>query len=124
MKATNPPQPTVVRNSLGLAINGTRITLYDIMDYVKNEWAPERIQKWFKLTDQQIADVMDHIQNNRAAVEEEYQQVLKHAEEIRQYWEERNRELFAKIAAKPPPPGKEEIRKKLQAWKARLEQEQ
>ncbi len=123
MMVANAPQPTVVRNSLGLAINGTRITLYDIMDYVKNEWAPERIQKWFKLTDKQIADVMDYIQNNRAAVEDEYQQVLKHGEEIRQYWEERNRELLAKIG-KVPPPGKEELWKKLQAWKARLEQEQ
>ena len=42
------------------------------------------------------------------------------AAEIRQYWEERNREKFAKIAAMPPKPGQEALRAKLQAWKARI----
>ncbi len=45
--------------------------------------------------------------------------VLKYAEEIRQYWEERNRDLIAKIAKMPPPPGKEAAWEKLQAQKAR-----
>lgn len=123
MNEATPPQTTVVRNSLGLAIAGTRITLYDIMDYLSNDWPPKLIQHWFNLTDQQIAEVMAYIEDNRAEVEAEYQQVLQYAEEIRQYWEERNRERFAEIAALPPPPGKEEIWAKLQAWKARLKQE-
>jgi len=46
---------------------------------------------------------------------------LQTATEIRQYWEERNRERFAKIAAMPPKPGQETIRAKLQEWKARIE---
>lgn len=117
------PQTTVVRNDLGLAIAGTRITLYDVMDYLTNDWPPELIQHWLNLTDKQMADVIDYIENNRAEVEAEYHQVLKYGEEIRQYWEERNRERFAEIATLPPPPGKEEIWARLQAWKATLEQE-
>jgi hypothetical protein len=93
------------------------------MDYLTNDWPPRLIQHWLNLTDEQMADVMEYIENNRVEVEAEYQQVLKHAEEVRQYWEERNRERFAEIAALPPPPGKEEIWAKLQAWKARLEYE-
>ena len=120
MSETNTPQPTVVRTSRGLSIAGTRITLYDIMDYITEDWPPKLIQYWFNLTDKQMTDVLDYIENNRAEVEAEYQQVLEYAEEIRRYWDERNQDLYARLAATPPKPGQEEIRAKLQAWKARL----
>ncbi len=120
MKQTNTPQPTVVRSSRGLSIAGTRITLYSIMDYVKAGRSPELIRDHFRLTIKQTADVLDYIKTHRAEVEAEYQQVLKEAEEERQYWEERNRERLAQIAAMPPKPGQEKIRAKLQAAKERL----
>ena len=47
-------------------------------------------------------------------------EVLQQAEESRRYWEARNRERLAKIAERPPKPGQEQIRAKLQAAKARL----
>lgn len=123
MNETTTPQTTVVRNSLGLAIAGTRITLYDIMDYLTNDWPPKLIQPWFNLSDKQMAEVMAYIENNHAEVEAEYQQVLKQAEDIRQYWEECNRERFAQIAAMPRKPGQEKLWAKLDALKARLKQE-
>lgn len=113
-------QPTVVRNSRGLSIAGTRITLYNIMDYLKTDWPPKLIQQWLNLTDKQIADVIDYINTHRAEVEAEYQLVLQQAEESRQYWEAYNRERFAEIAASPPKPGQEAIRAKIQARKAEL----
>lgn len=112
---------TVVRTSRGLSIAGTRITLYSVMDYVRADWPPKLIQHWLNLTDKQITDVMDYIKTHREEVEAEYQIVLRDAEEIRKYWEERNRERFAKIAAMPPKPGQEEIRAKLRARKAKWE---
>ncbi|MDM8550388.1 hypothetical protein QUF72_09930 [Desulfobacterales bacterium HSG2] len=42
------------------------------------------------------------------------------AEEIRQYWENRNREQFARIKAMGPSPGKEEVWEKIQAKKEQL----
>ena len=120
MTETVDRQPTVVRTDRGLSIAGTRITLYSIMDYVKEDWPPKLIQDLFNLTDKQITDVMDYIETHRAEVEAEYEVVLQQAEENRQYWEARNRERLAKIAAMPPKPGQEEIREKLQAAKARL----
>ncbi len=120
MSEKSASQPTVVRNSRGLSITGTRITLYNVMDYVKADWPPKLIQHWLDLTDKQIADVMDYIETHRAEVEAEYQLVLQQAEEIRQYWETRNSERFAEIAASSPKPGQEEIRAKLQAKKAEL----
>jgi len=37
-------QAAIVRTSRGLSIAGTRITLYQVMDYVKAGWPPELIQ--------------------------------------------------------------------------------
>jgi hypothetical protein len=62
-----------------------------------------------------------YIEANRAIVEAEYQIVLKEAEELRQYYEEKNRDLIARLAAQPPKPGQEEVRAKLQAAKAKFE---
>ena len=114
-------QPTVVETSRGLSIAGTRLTLYDIMDYLTADWPPELIRDWFDLTDEQTADVMDYIETHRAQVEAEYQLVLQQAEETRRYWEGRNEARLAKVAALPPKPGQEEVRAKLAAWKATLE---
>ncbi len=114
------PQPTVVRTSRGLSIAGTRITLYSLMDYIKAGKSAETIRDDFRLTIKQTADALDYIEKHRAEVETEYEQVLKEAEEEQQYWEERNRERFAQIAALPPKPGQEEIRAKLQATKTKL----
>ena len=113
-------QPTIIRTERGLAIAGTRITLYQIMDYLRAEWSPKRIRDWHNLTEQQIDDVMAYIAEHKAEVEVEYQQVLQETEEIRRYWEERNRERFARIAALPPKPGQEAIRAKLEAYKTNL----
>lgn len=111
----------VARNSRGLSIAGTRITLYDILDYLKQDWSPQWIQTWFDLSDQQIQAAMGYIEQHRDEVEAEYQDVLREAEENRQYWEERNRERIARVASMPPPAGKEAIWAKLQARKARPE---
>ena len=113
-------QPTVIRSSRGLSIAGTRITLYDIMDYLTADWPPDLIRDWFGLADKQMADVMDYIETHRAEVEAEYQLVLQQAEQVRHYWEAHNQERFAQIDAMPPKPGQEEIRARLAAWKAQL----
>jgi len=120
MAETANQHPAVVRTGRGLSIAGTRITLYSLMDYVKAGWPPRLIQDVFNLTDEQITDAMDYIATHREEVEAEYQLVLQQAEENRQYWEARNRERLAQIAALSPRSGQEEIRAKLKAAKARL----
>lgn len=114
-------RPTVVRTDRGLSIAGTRITLYDVMDYVTANWPADLIRDWFNLTDQQIADVMAYIEKNRPEVESEYQLVLDQAEQARRYWEARNQARIAQPSATLPKPGQEEIRARLAAWKAKLE---
>ena len=113
-------QATIVRTSRGLSIAGTRITLYQVMDYVKAGWPPELIQHWLDLSEKQITDAIDYIATHRSEVEAEYEMVLQQAEESRQYWEARNRERFATLATTTPKPGQDDIRAKLQAWKTKL----
>ena len=121
MTSASNEQLGIIRTERGLSIAGTRITLYDVMDYVTAEYPPKFIRGMLNLTDEQVNAALSYIEANRAEVEAEYQTVLKEAEEIRQYWEERNREHFARIAAMPPKPGREALWAKLQAQKARHE---
>lgn len=121
MTNTSKEQTGIIRTERGLTIAGTRITLYDIMDYVTAQYPPKFIRGLFDLTEEQINAALAYIEANRPTVEAEYRQVLQEAEELRLYYEEKNRDLIARIAAMPPKPGQEEIRAKLQAAKAKRE---
>lgn len=106
-------QSGIIRTERGLTIAGTRITLYDVMDHLKAQYPPKFIRDAFNLTDEQIRTALSYIETHHAEVEAEYQEILKAAAETQQYWEERNRERFARIAATPPRPGYEALRAKL-----------
>jgi uncharacterized protein (DUF433 family) len=113
--------PAVVRTGRGLTVAGTRITLYQIMDFLKAGYPPEEIRDDFGLTVRQMKEVTKYIETRRDEVENEYRQVLDLAERNRQYWEERNRERLAQIAQMPPNPEYAGIWNKLQVWKKELE---
>ena len=116
--ADNQVMPTVQRTSRGLSIQGTRVTLYDVMDYLTGDWPPALIQQWLRLSDEQMGDVMQYITAHRDEVEAEYQLVVQQAEEARAYWQERNRERHADIAGLPPKSGQEAAIAKLRCSKA------
>ncbi|MDX2239685.1 MAG: DUF433 domain-containing protein [Leptolyngbyaceae cyanobacterium bins.302] len=109
----------IIRTERGLTIAGTRITLYDVMDYLVGQYPPKFIRGLFNLSEDQINAALAYIKTNRAEVEAEYQIVLKESEELRQYYEERNRDLVARLAVKPPKPGMEAVWEKLKAQKAK-----
>lgn len=111
------PHTTVVRSERGLSIEGTRITLYDVMDYLKADWPPSLIGQWLNLTEQQMTDAIEFIEEHCVEVEAEYQDVLAYADELHSYWELRNRDRFPRITPSLPPTGREDIWKKLQARK-------
>ncbi|HLO85912.1 MAG TPA: DUF433 domain-containing protein [Nostocaceae cyanobacterium] len=119
MNLASHEQARIIRTERGLTIAGTRITIYDVMDYVKAQYPPQFIRALFNLTDEQINAALFYIEQNRSEVEAEYQFVLQQAEELRRYWEDKNRELFAKIASKPHKPELQAAWEKLQAQKAK-----
>ncbi len=112
--------PTVARMPRELSISGTRITLYQILDYLKANQPTETIRQHFRLTIKQMSDVMNYIKCNRQEVDEEYQRIVKQAEENRAYWEERNKQRFDKIAKLPRKPEHRALWAKLDAKKAEL----
>jgi uncharacterized protein (DUF433 family) len=112
-------QSSIIRTERGLTIAGTRITLYDVMDYISAQYPPKFIRGLFNLTEKQINAALFYIETNRTEVEAEYQIVLKEAEELRQHYAERNRDLIVQLSTKPPRAGMEVAWAKLQAQKAK-----
>ncbi|MCC5634306.1 DUF433 domain-containing protein [Nostoc sp. CHAB 5844] len=119
MTSASNGQAAIIRTERGLTISGTRITLYDVMDYVTAQYPAKFIRGLFNLTDEQMNAALVYIEANRAEVEAEYQIVLKEAEELRQYYAQRNRDLIARLATKPRKPDMEAAWEKLQAQKAK-----
>jgi uncharacterized protein (DUF433 family) len=110
----------IIRTERGLTIAGTRITIYDVMDHLVAGWTPKLMLNWLPLTEAQLNAALLYIEASRPEVEAEYQTVLHEAQQMREYWEEQNRERLLEIAKLPPKPGQEEIYAKLQAWKVKL----
>ncbi|MEO1134683.1 MAG: DUF433 domain-containing protein, partial [Cyanobacteria bacterium J06639_1] len=81
-------QAAIVRTERGLAIAGTRITLYDVMDYLLEQYPPKFIRSWLRLTEEQMSVALSYIEDNRSTVESEYRSVLNEVERTRQYWEQ------------------------------------
>lgn len=121
MSATMTGNPTVVRTERGLSIKGTRLTLYQIMDYLHENYSRDlilRLHPW--LSETELDEVFDYIETHKEEVETEYREVLKRAEEIRQYWEDRNRERMKPIDPDTLSPERRVLWEKLQAWKKEI----
>ncbi|NER23353.1 MAG: DUF433 domain-containing protein [Symploca sp. SIO1C2] len=116
-KTTEPP--AIIRTERGLTISGTRISIYDVMDFLKAQYPPSLIRDKFNLTNAQIEAALSYIEVNQAQVEAEYAEVLQTRQEIHSFWEEHNRERFAKIAAMPRKPEQSVLWAKLEEQKAR-----
>jgi uncharacterized protein (DUF433 family) len=119
MLATD-PQTIIIRTEAGLTIDGTRITLYDVMDHLNAGWTPRLILNWLPLSESQLEAALAYIEAHRSEVEAEYQAVLQSAQEVRAYWEDQNRDRLAEIAKLPPKPEQAALHAKLQAWKTQL----
>jgi uncharacterized protein (DUF433 family) len=120
MALTSDTSSIVIRTDRGLAIAGSRLTVYDVLDHLKAGWAPRLIPNFLPLTQSQLDAVLAYIEANHAAVEAEYQAVLQASQELQADWEKRNHDRLAEIVAIPPKPEQAELHAKLQAWKAKL----
>jgi uncharacterized protein (DUF433 family) len=122
MAFTSNQKTGITRTERGLVVAGTRITLYQFMDYLHAGISPQSFRHNFlQITDEQFDAAISYIEENRHAIEAEYQIIVKEDEENRQYWEQQNRERCARIAKLPPPPGREAAWAKLQEQRARFE---
>ncbi|PZO39381.1 MAG: DUF433 domain-containing protein [Pseudanabaena frigida] len=110
----------IIRTERGLTISGARITLYDVMDYVKSQYPTKFIQSLFELTDEQINAALSYIEINRDAAEAEYAQVVRETEELQAYYANQNRDRLINTATKMKT-GNEAAWKKLEKMRSQRE---
>jgi uncharacterized protein (DUF433 family) len=113
------PSDIIERNETGLFIAGTRISLYDVMDFEIAQYPAKFIANMLNLSQEQVQIALEYIETHRTEVESEYQSILAEASELQAYWQEQNRELNKRVATLPAPIGQEAAWQKLQAQKAK-----
>lgn len=116
-------EPIIVRTERGLVFAGRpRVSLYDVMDYLRGDYPPRLIADRLRLSGRQVQAALDYLAAHRAEVEREYREILDEAAAERRYWEARNRDLLDHLSASPPP-GPPELRERIAALRAKLARE-
>lgn len=66
----------IIDRGRGPEIKGTRITVYDVLDYVIEGWHPARIAAFFRISSDQVLAAMEYIQEHTLEVITDYQKIL------------------------------------------------
>jgi len=102
--------PGIVRRSdRGLCVAGTRITLYLIMDHLKEGWPPHLLRDQLLLSEEQMDQVMDYIESHREEFEAEYQEVARKCAERERFWREREEERRQRVKPRQPRDAREAV---------------
>ncbi len=88
LPASAPANLLVVETSRGPSLAGTRITVYAIMDCLKDDQSHELIKEDFLISDEQLNAVLQYIAANREAVERDYDAIVRRSEGRRAYSEQ------------------------------------
>jgi uncharacterized protein (DUF433 family) len=67
---------TIIDRGRGPEIAGTRITVYDILDYTQQDWHHTAIAAWLRISSRQVLAAIDYIEQHKEAVMAEYQKML------------------------------------------------
>src|SRR5262249_45398343 len=57
-------------------IEGTRITVYDILDYTTENWEPAAIAAWLRISSDQVRAAIRYIEEHKEEVTANYQKIL------------------------------------------------
>jgi uncharacterized protein (DUF433 family) len=66
----------IINRGRGPEIEGTRITVYDVLDYTQHGWHRDRIAALFRLSSRDIQAALDYIQQHQDEVAASYQRIL------------------------------------------------
>src|SRR5712692_2682631 len=69
-------ESTIINRGRGPEIAGTRITVYDIMDYLEEGWHHTAIAATLHITSAQVLAALQYIQNHQEEVRANYQKIL------------------------------------------------
>ena len=84
----------IINRGRGPEIEGTRITVYDVLDYVSHGWHRDRIAALFRLSSRDIQVALDYIDQHHDDVMTSYQRIC-----ARQKENPHAPDVAAKIAA-------------------------
>ena len=76
-------ESTIVDRGRGPEIAGTRITVYDVMDYLKHGWHRNRIAALFRLSSRDIKAAIDYIEQHHEEVAAAYESILQRHRDFR-----------------------------------------
>lgn len=66
----------IINRGRGPEIEGTRITVYDVLDYTQLGWHRDRIAALFRLSSRDIQVALDYIEQHKDEVSAAYQRIL------------------------------------------------
>ncbi len=99
----------IIDRGRGPEIEGTRITVYDVMDNWKDGWRYDQIAGLFRLPPDEIQAAIQYIEEHKTEVETDYQQILERHRNV-QY----SPEVQKKLAQ-----NRENFQRKLEEFQAR-----
>ena len=76
----------IIDRGRGPELEGTRVTIYRVMDYVRAGDPPSRIAQELELTEAQVQEALGYIDTHRDEVEAAYDAVLKRVSEPNPDW--------------------------------------
>jgi uncharacterized protein (DUF433 family) len=65
----------IINRGRGPEIQGTRITVYDVLDYARQRWHRDRIAALFRLSSQDIQAALDYIRQHQDEVSAHYDRI-------------------------------------------------
>jgi uncharacterized protein (DUF433 family) len=71
----------IIDRGRGPEVEGTRVTVYRIMDFVRESSSIERIATELHLTEEQVHVALDYIAAHRRTVEAEYEKILQRVQQ-------------------------------------------
>jgi len=66
----------IIDRGRGPEIKGTRITVYDLLDYVLEGWHPTRIAAFLRIGSRQVEAALDYVREHKPEVMREYATIL------------------------------------------------
>lgn len=71
----------IINRGRGPEIEGTRITVYRIMDFIRDHRSATYIAKDLNLSEAQVQDALDYIAANQSEIEAEYEHILQRVQQ-------------------------------------------
>ena len=94
----------IINRGRGPEIEGTRITVYDVMDYLQEGWRYDQIVGLFRLPPDDIQAAIAYIEAHKEEVMTAYQQILarhknvQYSSEVQEKLSRNRQKLQAKLA--------------------------